>query len=379
MTTTSTAIRTSATPPSCHNSSAVLTIQIIQNTTADSAPGGSATIDPSSAGGDVSIIQGDGDSSSATITFVTSGGAISITQGMGASDYAEVSLSSSVGDTSITQNDQAGIAGDTALVDSVFSGGSINVLQGSGDGDTATVECSTAVVDINVTQGDGNGDTVYILGVIAGHVDHVGGVPVDVDGTVTVIQGNGYADCVIVNSCDDGDTTINNLVISQGDSLPFEGCEPGLGDCIYIDDSDITSDITITQGTGAGNTDGNYLVAIGTGEGPEGNTGPVVAGGVTSITQHGGSNTVLLGGGNGGADTGEDEDGEYTGFDFITVFLDVYTGEDGGAYVQAVNTDVVVGSFVGNDWTIGGDGDGNTFVDLGNNVNVNANPDTFNV
>ena len=82
---------------------------------------------------------------------------------------------------------------------------------------------------------------------------------------MTVTQGNGYADCVIVNSCDDNDTTINNLVITQGDSLPFEGCEPGLGDCVYIDDSDITSDITITQGTGAGNTAGNYLVAIGTG------------------------------------------------------------------------------------------------------------------
>ena len=100
---------------------------------------------------------------------------------------------------------------------------------------------------------------------------------------------------------------------------------------------------------------------------------------MTTITQHGGGNTVLLGGGNGGADAGEDEDGEYTGFDFTTTYLDVYTGEDGGAYVQAMNTLVVVGSFLGNDYTIDGGGDGNTFVDLGNNVNVNANPDTFNV
>jgi hypothetical protein len=136
---------------------------------------------------------------------------------------------------------------------------------------------------------------------------------------------------------------------------------PGCSDTINVNDSDITSDLTISQGT-IGVAEGNYLVNIATG-----GTGPVFVGGATSITQAGSGNSVYLGGNSGGDDADEDE---YGGYDFVTTWLDVYTGEGGDAYVAAMNVYVVYGSMTPGNPTIDGGGDGNVYDDLGNNYNV---------
>jgi len=346
-------------------------VTITQNDTAASNPGNSALIDTVDAGGHIYITQGEGDGDTATISNSNAGlaqdddGDIRITQGNGDGDSATIDPSTASGDVIITQGNGDG---DTALVDTVTSGGSINVTQGDGNGDTATVQGSTATVDINVSQGNGNLDTVNILGVTAGSVDTSGGFPLDVDGNVRVTQGNGYNDIVNVDQFNGQDNIINNLFITQGNNVPFDGCEPGLGDEVHVNDSIITSDIIIRQGTEpttdeSGNVIpgafGYYLVTIG-------DTSPVTAGGQTLIVQAGEGNTVILGGANAG------------GFDFTTTWLDIYTGNGGGAFVDVANTQVLLGSFLGNDYTIDGGGDGNTFVDEGGNDGVTVSGN-FNV
>jgi hypothetical protein len=346
-------------------------VSITQNDTAASNPGNSALIDTVDAGGDISIDQGGGAGDTATVTNSNaglasdSGGGIFITQGDGKGDSADVDNSTASGDVEVSQGNGAG---DTAMVDTVTSGGSVFVTQGNGDGDTATVQGSTVTVDINVSQGNGNGDTVNILGVTAGSVDDSGGFPLDVDGNVTVVQGNGYNDIVNVDQFNGQDNIINNLSVTQGNNVPFTGCEPGLGDEVHVNDSQITSDITIRQGTEpvtlpngtvVPGAFGYYLVTIG-------DTSPVTAGGVTSIVQAGEGNTVILGGANAG------------GFDFTTTWMDIFTGLGGGAFVDAANTQVLLGSFLGNDFTIDGGGDGNTFVDEGGNDGVTVSGN-FNV
>ena len=331
--------------------------------TQGSAAGDVALIDPSSAFGDVTIIQGDGAGDMATVNQVTvtgPDGGISVTQGIGAGDTGNVTNSTvNGGDVSVSQGSGNG---DTALVDSVVTAtGNIFVSQtdiaDNTTGDTATVSNSSAVGgNITIGQGDGNGDIANVLGVIAGSVDDLGG---DVAGTVTVTQGNGYNDVVNVDQGPAGPNMINNLVVTQGNNAPFDGCLPGLGDAVHVNDSNITSDITISQGTqtdGIDNAFGYYIVTIG-------DTSAVVAGGATLITQVGEGNTVILG--------GATAPGDGTGpFDFTTTWLDVFTGDGGGAFVDVTNTQVLLGSYLGNDFTIDGGGDGNTFVNEGGNDGV---------
>jgi hypothetical protein len=328
--------------------------------------GDTASVDHSTASGDITVQQGDGKGDTATVSYShANGGDITTTQGNGAGDTATVDDSTASGDITVTQGDGAN---DEASVEYSSAGGNINVSQGNGDNDTATVMNSTASGDVTITQGDGNYDVANALGVHAGSTDYSYGYPKDVAGTLTITQGNGYCDTVNVDSSNDFDTHVNNVVITQGDSLPFLGCTGGCSDTVNVNDSDITSDLTITQGTAA--AAGNYIVEIAasTVNGGSG-TGPVVVGGATTITQHGSSNTVILGGNSGGDDADEALESIP---DFSTDTLDVLTSvagdaNTGDAFVTAQNVFVASGSVGPVMLDAGGPvPDGNVFVDLGN-------------
>ena len=103
----------------------------------------------------------------------------------------------------------------------------------------------------------------------------------------------------------------------------------------------------VLQGT-EGETEGYYYTGIG-------DQGPVTAGGWVNVVQAGEGNQVVLG----------NEDSSLD-----TYFLDVYTGDGGGGFVQATNTSVFWGSFLGNDFTVDGGGDGNVLYDAGGNSGV---------
>jgi hypothetical protein len=344
-----------------HNSAAIDNVTSTGGSiwiTQGSAAGDSATVANSTAYYNISISQGGGAGDSAIIDNVTSQyGSISVSQGGGSGDSAQVLNSTAYYDVSVGQGDGDG---DSVVVDGVTSlYGSINVSQGNGDGDSATVSNSTVAVDINISQLNGNGDFVGLYGVTAGSVDWSEGWPQDIDGDVNISQGDGYNDTVDVDSSDTGiPNTINNLYISQGNSVPFDGCTPGLGDVVHVNDSNITSDLIISQGTDAD------LAALSTVT--IGDLSAVVVGGQTEITQLGGGNTVILGGAS-GQGSGVD--------DFETTWLDIFTGSFGGAFVQSMNTAAWAGSFYGNDYTISEDladdvTGGNTFIDLDGNINV---------
>jgi hypothetical protein len=365
-------------PPDCGDTAGVTgswaatNITITQKDVADSTkgalPGVAYVTDSTAEKGGISITQGERNGDTATVSYsFANGGDITVTQGNGTGDTGTVTNSTASGDITVTQGD-----GDNDEASVEFSDASnIKVTQGNGNNDEGEVECSTASGDVTITQGNGNYDEADAYGVIAGSVDFAYGFPNDIAGTLTITQGDGYCDTVNVGSCNDIDTTVNNVVITQGDSLPFLGCIPGCSDTVNVTDSDITSDLTITQGTAA--AAGNYIVDIAhsTFVGFETTTGPVVVGGATTITQHGSSNSVFLGG-NGGGDDVDDESGEYVGVDFSTDTLDVLTSvtgdaNTGDAFVTAQNVFVASGSVGPVMIDAGGPvPDGNVFVDLGN-------------
>jgi len=135
--------------------------------------------------------------------------------------------------------------------------------------------------------------------------------------------------------------------ITQGDSIAYPGCFPGQGDEVDVNDTFVTSDMEILQGSA--NALGNNIVTIGT-------LSQVIVGDWTHIVQGGANNSVYLGGA-----------GDPSGIDFETTFLDIYTGAGGGGFVSATNTTVLLGSNLGNDFVIDGGGDGNTYSDGGGN------------
>jgi hypothetical protein len=339
---------------------AATSITITQNDVANPNGNYAAVLYSMADKGDITITQGERDHDTAVVGDSDAGGNISITQGNGKGDSATVDPSVAGKDITITQGSGDG---DTATVSHGYAGGDITVSQGDGNDDVATVESSNATGNVTITQGNGNYDVANALGVYAGSVDPTYGYPKDVAGTLTITQGDGYCDTINVDSQNDKDTVVNNAVLTQGNSLPFTGCTPGCGDTINVNDSDITSNLTISQGT-IGVAAGNYVVNIATG-----GTGPVFVGGATSITQAGSSNSDFLGGNGGGDDTDEDPN-EYFGFDFTTTTLDVFAGEGGDAFVAAMNVLVVYGSSVPGNPTIDAGGTGNVYEDLGNNVNV---------
>ncbi|MFO0890560.1 MAG: hypothetical protein U0790_15630 [Isosphaeraceae bacterium] len=313
-------------------------------------------VEPKGDWGSIWINQGDGEGVAAEINDVAAEGYVRIGQGNGDGDRASIAQADAGEYISIHQLD--GDA-DWALIESSEAGQWIGITQGGGDGDEATVACSVAVRDVNVSQGDGDLNVVNILGVKAGSVDYSKGYPIDVYGTVTVTQGDGYANLVNVDDCDGTGNEINNLVINQGDSVPYVGCEKGLSDTIEIDDSFITSDIIIWQGYSPSKHGpvetgfGDYVVSIGT-------EGLVEAYGYTLIHQSGEQNTLLLGGAS----------GEGSGdFDFITTWLDAWQGAGGGGFVVVLNTWVQYGPYTF-PFNLNVGGDGNTLKDLGGNEKV---------
>ena len=130
---------------------------------------------------------------------------------------------------------------------------------------------------------------------------------------------------------------------------------PGLGDEVHINDTVVTSDVAIVQGTSDAADAGGSIATIG-------DVGDVVAGGHVSIYQNGGGNQVVLGG---------------PSSSFAANYLDVWTGGLGGGFVTAQNTTVVWGSWFGLDFVIDGGGEGNTYYDAGDNSGVSAS-DNYN-
>ncbi|WP_076349639.1 beta strand repeat-containing protein [Paludisphaera borealis] len=307
-----------------------------------------ASISNALAACDISICQGNGGSDAALINTVTSSnGSVWITQGNGGGDYASISNADAYCNISICQGNGDG---DQAFVSSSTAGGNISITQGNGNGDTAVVDSSTAGWNITICQGDGNLDTASVtnstaVGYLEPVYDNAGNLLyfIDCDGNISITQGNGYGDTANV----DGDSA-NNVYVCQGDNIFTPDCDGYPGDTVNINDSIITSDIVIHQGSS--DAVGGYLVNIG-------DQSPVTAGGYTLICQNGAGNTVIL-----GSDSSS----------FETAYLDVNTGAGGGGFVMATNTTVDWGSYFGFDFTIDGGGDGNTFFDAGGNDGVTA-------
>ncbi len=234
---------------------------------------------------------------------------------------------------------------------------SIVTSQGNGNGDFVIVDTAQVWGNISEFQGNGNGDCAAITGDTAGWTVSAGPTITDFFGTETIIQGNGYADTATLDCGQIEDDLINyanNVFVSQGTSLAFVGCTPGLGDTINVNCTQVVSSMTLEQGEGdttSGLGLGNNVVNVAT-------DSCVTVGDSTVINEIGpnnGNNTILLGGASGEPDSG------YT--DFETGYLDIYSGAAGGAYVQVYNTlvDYGVNGFFG-PFNINGDGDGNTAI-----------------
>ena len=322
----------------------------------------------SSAVGNVSITQTDvaanpaGDT--ATVSGDTVGGSITIMQGNASGDTAFVDATTTVtGNVTITQ---LGGNDDTATVESTPVGGNVTITQGSGSGDTATISGVTAGGNITITQSDvaGNalGDTAKVLDVTAG--THTGSPATEAGGLVTITQGNAPGDVALVQG-----GSSNNVVITQGNNVQVPNGSTVASDVAEINDTAVTSDVTINQGTS--NSAGNYVAAIGFDylgliSGAQ-TSSSVTVGGDTLIDQQGANNQVFL--------------GDAAPSSFTTFWLDVFTGSGGGAYVQVTNTTVFFGpygvfSLIG-PYTIEG-GLSNTYVDNGGNSGVTADPTYFN-
>ena len=336
-------------------------------------------------GGNVTITQTDvagnpaGDT--ALVMTDTIGGNVTISQGSASGDTATIDPTTVGGNVSITQLNGNG---DAANVESATVGGSIGVsiTQGSGSGDTATVFDVTALNgNITISQSDVNtnlaGDTASVIGVTAG--THTGSPSTDVAGNVTITQGSGPGDVAYLNL-----DNINNVTITQGDNVQgaFNGSTVA-SDVAEINDTSVTSYLTIIQGTGTSTdpTAGNYVAAIGydylgyVGRLPVFGTAgsSSVTAVYTEIDQQYANNQVFLGDPGPPTDTGPASA-------FTTFSLDVFTGNGGGAYVQAANTTVFYGplGFFSPLYTIEGGGSGNTYVDGGGNSGVTVDPTTFN-
>jgi hypothetical protein len=237
---------------------------------------------------------------------------------------------------------------------------SIYVVQGDGNNDSVIIDTAQVWGDVTVYQGNGALDSVAIQGVIAGWTLATGPAIYDFYGDLTVVQGNGGNDVVTLAASSIETTGIrnsfNNVYIFQGNGdVLTTDCTPGVGDTVNIDSTDIVSDLVIYQGAfedeDENTTDlGNNVINIAT-------IDTVVVGDSTVIWEVGennGNNLITLGG-IGGPDSGS--------VDFETGYLDVWTGDAGGAFVQVYNTLVDYGLNGYFSWAnIDGGGDGNTSI-----------------
>ncbi len=250
----------------------------------------------------------------------------------------------------------------------------------SGNGDSVVIENVVVYGNITVTQLNGAGDSVSLLGDSAGYETTVGPQIYDHFGVVTVSQGDGYMDTVTLDTGGVENPSVGNLfnyvTITQGDSISpntpgVSGCCPVAfaGDTVNVNDTTINSDLSIAQGV-HGASLGNNTVNIAT-------TSAVSVFDSTTIDESAGTqanNTILLGGFN--APNSASASGVP---DFLTGYLDVYTGAGGGAYVQVFNTEVEFGALgTFGSYNINGGGDSNTLViDVYSSMSVTADPTEF--
>jgi len=317
-----------------------------------SLTGDEALVDSSLVQGNVAIVQGNGDDDVAAVTNTTAGSSVPIPGKCPHLCYGDISI------------DQGNGVSDSATIDTVTANYA-EITQGDGDNDNALVTNSVFLGDVSIYQGKGNLDYAAVLGTSVG-TTFPGPIGFNVEccGSVTIQQGDGYNDQAVL----DGGDVANNVYITQGDSIAFQGCDPNKGDEVHINDTAVTSDIIISQGSEASTDENGNVIpgAVGNNVVTIGDTSPVTAGGWTHIVQAGANNTVILGG-----------SGLGSPYDFETVFLDIYTGDGGGGFVSATNTAVDVGSNLGNDYEIDGGGDGNSFNDGGGNSNVTISGNYF--
>ena len=233
--------------------------------------------------------------------------------------------------------------------------------------DSASVTNSTLWGSISITQADvaGNakGDSATISGDKLGFTIPFGPYVIPLFGTVIITQGNAPGDIAVLDQ-----DVVNNVSITQGDNVQAPNGTTVVSDVAEINDTSVTSNVSISQGTGASTAinAGNYVAAIGYDylgymKGTPASSS-VTVGGDTKIDQNYANNQVYLG----------DVDSSFT-----TVYLDVFTGFGGGAFVMARNTTVDFGSLFGI-YTIDGGGSGNTYVDGGGNSGVTVDPANFN-
>ena len=360
--------------------------------TQGAANGDTATVDPTHIGGNLTITQLDGNGDTVTVALGTTiGGNLVITQGNGNTDTITADPTSVVGNVTLTQGngntdtitaDPTSVGGNVTLTQGngngdtitfgtpTTVGGNIVITQGSGNGDVATVKTVIVGGNVTITQNDvaGNttGDQAFVLNVTAGTTIVAPPYVIDTNGTVTINQGNAYADEAVLNN-----DVVNNVVITQGNNVFVPGCIPNLSDVAQINDTTVTSDVTILQGgstvAGVPAAVGGYVVAIGFDYLGYINGNPasssVTVGGDTFISQTGGNNFVFLG------DPSNDSS-------FTTTYLDVFTGNGSGSFVQAANTTVYYGSLFSS-YTIEAGGGPNIYYDAGGNSGVTADPAFF--
>ena len=355
------------------NSTLPGSISITQTDVAGNALGDSATISGDKVGytetsgknviaafpGNLTISQGNASIDTAAVSGSTAvGGNVYISQGNGGGTVTSPPADSAT---------VTGVTAGTLLSNGTVVGGNITIIQGTGSGDSATMSGSTALGDITITQtdvaGNATGDRASVLGVTAGTTIPASPYVIDVNGTVTITQGNAPGDVALLN----GDH-INNVAITQGDNVQVLNGSTVASDVAEINGTIVTSNISISQGIVSSTAPdaGNYVAAIsfdylGYIKGSPASSS-VTASGDTYILQHDANNQVYLGD---------------AGSSFTTVYLDVFTGFGGGAFVMARNMTVDFGSLFGI-YTIDGGGSGNTFFDGGGNSGVTVDPANFN-
>jgi hypothetical protein len=375
--------------------------------TQGNASGDSASIDPTTVGGNATIIQGSGSGDSASLQGGSVGGNAAIIQAdlasNAAGDYASIESLSVGGSATIKQGnaledfaliqdatigrniavsqghgnfdtveiyDVVATGGNTAAVPSI----SISIVQGKGSGDIADIENITALGgNLTISQGDvagGLGDVASVIDVVIGTTTPGPNRPTYLNGTVTITQHNAPGDIALVQG-----GSSNNIAITQGDAVQVLNGSAIASDIAEVNDTSVTSDIKIIQGTGTSTAagSGNYVAAIGLDymgffHYDDFKSGSVTAGGSTLIQQAYANNQLYLGYANAAG-----------GSSFTTGFLDVYTGKGGGARVDAANTKVIRGHLrIFGAYTIEGGGSRNTYHNGGGNSGMTADPVDFN-
>ncbi len=260
--------------------------------------------------------------------------------------YSPVEVSNASFGIVATQGDGNG---DTILIVSISTLGpalnsphggpdSIITSQGNGNCDSVQVDSSFVWGNIESSQLNGNFDSALYTGDKAGWSTKAGSTITDMFGLASITQLNGYNDTATLD-CSQIELkpgkipdVFNNVQIFQGASYTFLGCTPGYGDVINVNCTYVVSDMTLEQGVGdtTGAGFGNNVVNVGT-------TMAVRVGDNTVIQEIGsnnGNNSIYLG----GANLPDNAFLPHTKPDFESGYLDVYTGDAGGAYVQVYNT-----------------------------------------